>query len=334
MFSAESRNKWKTTCGWCCYHLVALFKWCFIFQETINFRTDIFKLTINKKVLLRERKRHTARRVAIAISCYSQGGRGKSLDKKFLFPFWTCIKPNLVSKNFPFTVGGGGSLDQKFFFPFWTCIKANLVSKNFPFTRGWGGSLYKLFFSILNMYQAKSGVKKFSLYCGGIPRQKLFFHSEHVSSQIWCQKFFPLLGGGPLTKIFFFHSEHVSSQIWCQKFFPLLRPGPPPPHGNLTPGIPPPPKIWHLGPPPKIWDLGPLPPPSKAGSGTPPQMWTDWNYYLPPSFRWRAVKNGHQLCLRISVSPTPKIKRRIGIGMNSLMLMVRGQRKIRRVWVV
>ena len=55
---------------------------------------------INKKVLLRERKRHTARRVAIAISCYS---------------------------------GGGGPLTKKFF-------------------------------PSLNMYQAKSSVKNFSLY--------------------------------------------------------------------------------------------------------------------------------------------------------------------------
>ena len=40
-------------------------------------------LPVNKKVLLRERKRHTARRVAITISCYSRGGRGGSLDKIF-----------------------------------------------------------------------------------------------------------------------------------------------------------------------------------------------------------------------------------------------------------
>ena len=121
----------------------------------------------NKKVLLRERKRHTARRVAIAISCYSGGGGGCPLTKKN-FPVWTCIKPNLVSKNFPFTGGG-------------------------------------------------------------VPRQKFFFQFEHVSSQIWYQKFFPLLegGGGPWQKIFFL-SEHVSSQIWCQKIFPLLRPGTPP----------------------------------------------------------------------------------------------------------
>ena len=82
----------------------------------------------NKKVLLRERKRHTARRVATAIFCY--WGGGGSLDKKFFFPVWTCIKPNLVSKNFSLYWGGGGVPQQKIFFP------------------------------SLNMYQAKSGVKK------------------------------------------------------------------------------------------------------------------------------------------------------------------------------
>ena len=61
----------------------------------------------NKKVLLRERKRHTARRVAIAISCYP---------------------------------GGGG-----------------------------GGPSAKIFFPSLNMYQAKSGVKNFSLYWDRVP---------------------------------------------------------------------------------------------------------------------------------------------------------------------
>ena len=92
------------------------------------------------------------------------GGAGRPLTKIF-FPVWTCIKPNLVSKIFPFTGGGGcprqnyfffrsehvssqiwcqnffpllgggrGVPRQKFFFPVWTCIKPNLVSKNFPFT--------------------------------------------------------------------------------------------------------------------------------------------------------------------------------------------------------
>ena len=114
------------------------------------------------------------------------GGWGGPSAKNF-FPVWTCIKPNLVSKIFPFT-GGGPS--AKTFFPVWTCIKPNLGSKIFPFTVG--GSLCKNFFSSLNMYQAKSGVKNFSLYWGGVPLQKLFFQSEHVSSQIWCQKFSPL----------------------------------------------------------------------------------------------------------------------------------------------
>ena len=92
-----------------------------------------------------------------------------------------------------------------------------------------GMSLDKIFLSSLNMYQAKSGVKIFSLYWrGGGPRQKFFFRSEHVSSQIWCQNFFPLLGGGGKgvpQQNFFFQSEHVSSQIWCQKFFPFTEGG-------------------------------------------------------------------------------------------------------------
>ena len=58
-------------------------------------------------------------------------GGGGSLNKNFFPPVWTCIKPNLVSKIFPFT-GGGGFLDKNFF-PVWTCIKPNLVSKIFPF---------------------------------------------------------------------------------------------------------------------------------------------------------------------------------------------------------
>ena len=128
---------------------------------------------------------------------------------------------------------------------------------NFLLFRG-GSPLTKIFFSSLNMYQAKSGVKNFSFTEeGGSLDKKFFSQSEHVSSQIWCQKFFPLLRrGGPSTKIFFpslnmyqaksgvknfslywggsldkkifSQSEHVSSQIWCQKIFPLLRPGTPP----------------------------------------------------------------------------------------------------------
>ena len=61
------------------------------------------------------------------------GGGGVPLRKIF-FPVWTCIKPKLVSKIFPFTGVGGPS--AKFFFLVWTCIKPNLVSKIFPFTGG------------------------------------------------------------------------------------------------------------------------------------------------------------------------------------------------------
>ena len=150
----------------------------------------------NKKVLLRERKRHTARRTAIASPCYSGGGGGVP-RQKFFPPVWTCIKPNLVSKNFPFTGEGGG-----------------------------GGPLTKIFSPSLNMYQAKSSVKKISLYWGG--------------------------GGGSLDKIFFSWSEHASSQIWCQKFFPLLRPGTPPSRSET--GYPP---TWTWTWDPPCLDLGP-----------------------------------------------------------------------------
>ena len=40
----------------------------------------------------------------------------------------------------------------------------------------------------MNMYQAKSGVKNFSLYWGEGSPVEIFFQSEHVSSQSWCQK--------------------------------------------------------------------------------------------------------------------------------------------------
>ena len=65
--------------------------------------------------------------------------------QKFFSPVWTCIKPNLVSKIFPFTRDGGVPW-QKFFFPVWTCIKPNLVSKIFPFTETGYLPLTKTFF--------------------------------------------------------------------------------------------------------------------------------------------------------------------------------------------
>ena len=73
------------------------------------------------------------------------------------------------------------------------------------------------------------------------------------------------------------------------KIFPFTETGTPLPRvkgwislpDNLIPGTPPPLPPSKAGSAYlKIWDLGP-----------PPEMWTDWNYYLPPSFGWRAVKS-------------------------------------------
>ena len=44
------------------------------------------RIISNKKVLLRERKRHTARRVAVASACYSGGGEGGTMGTP---PTWT-----------------------------------------------------------------------------------------------------------------------------------------------------------------------------------------------------------------------------------------------------
>ena len=144
-----------------------------------------------------------------------------------------------------------------------------MVSTIFPFTGG-GGSLDKNFFPSLNMYQAKSGVKIFSLYLGGGvggSLDKNFFPSLNMYEAKSGVKNFSLYwGGGSLDRKFFSQSEHVSSQIWCQKFFPLLRLGTPPPQ-NLRPGTPP--KNLRLGSPPENLRLGP--PPENLRSGPPPE---------------------------------------------------------------
>ena len=204
-----------------------------------------------------------------------------------------------------FSLYWGGVPLQKIFFPVWICIKPNLVSKNFPFMGG-GGPSAKNFFSSVNMYQAKSGVKNFSLYWGGGPSEKIFFPVWTCIKPNLVSKIFPFTRGGSVCEKFFFQSEHVSSQIWCQKFSPLLRVGYPPQLG-LEPPLagtkPSPPPSWdqtppaRTGPPQLGLDLPPFQgwigdPPSKAGSGPPPpRMWTDWNYYLTLSFGWRAVIN-------------------------------------------
>ena len=194
--------------------------------------------------------------------------------KKESPPAWTqeaYRPPHSHSKSLLFR--GRGVPRQKIFFPVRTCIKPNLVSKIFPFT---GGRVprQKFFFPSLNMYQAKSGVKNFSLYWrggggGGFPWQNFFFWSEHVSSQIWCQKFFPLLRlGTPL---------------------PDLRPDTPPDLRLGTPLDlgPAPTWTWTWDPPPP-WPGTPLPGP---GPGTPPRTDTHlWKHNLPSYVRTRAVK--------------------------------------------
>ena len=157
-------------------------------------------------------------------SLYWEGGP----STKIFFPVWTCIKPNLVSKFFPFT--GGGCLD-KISFSSLNMYQAKSGVKIFSLYwggGGWGGPWQKIF-SSLNMYQAKSGVKIFSLYwVGGGPLNKNFFSSLNMyqakSGGINLSLYW---GGGSLDKTFFSQPEHVSSQIWCQKNFPLLKPGTP-----------------------------------------------------------------------------------------------------------
>ena len=167
---------------------------------------------------------------------FGRGGRGggAALDKNF-FLVWTCIKPNLVSKIFPFTVGGGGGggagrPSTKIFFPVWTCIKPNLVSKIFPFTVGGGGgeALDKNFFSSLNMYQAKFGVKNFSLYCGGVgvewPWTKIFFPVWTCIKPNLVSKIFPFTvgggGGAALDKNFFLVWTCIKPNL-VSKIFPF-----------------------------------------------------------------------------------------------------------------
>ena len=56
----------------------------------------------------------------------------------------------------------------------------------------------KIFFSSLNMYQAKSGVKNFSLYLGGggLPPIKFFFSSLKMYQAKSGVKIFSLFWGG------------------------------------------------------------------------------------------------------------------------------------------
>ena len=96
---------------------------------------------------------------------------------------------------------------------FWvqTCIKSNLVLSEISEMKRW-------------RVRWRDGKNFFEM-------KKIFFLSEHVSSQIWCylklvrwrdEEWDEEMGKKFLRwKKNFFRSEHVSSQICCQKFFPL-----------------------------------------------------------------------------------------------------------------
>ena len=177
---------------------------------------------------------------------------GGSLNKNF-FPSLNMYQAKSGVKNFSLYQGGGVPW-QKIFFLVWTCIKPNLVSKIFPFTRG--GPSTKIFFPSLNMYQAKSGVKKFSLYWGGGSLYKKIL-------PVWtCIK--PNL----VSKIFpFTETRYHPPRPETRYPPPDLRLGTPP-HLNLDLGHP------HLD-----LDLG-CPPPG-PGPGIPPTSTWTWDPPLP-----------------------------------------------------
>ena len=78
---------------------------------------------------------------------------------------------------------GGGSLCENFFFQS-EHVSSQIWCQTFFPLLGGGGSLCKKNFSSLNMYQAKSGVKNFSLYWGErgakCPSVKIFFPSLNM----------------------------------------------------------------------------------------------------------------------------------------------------------
>ena len=98
--------------------------------------------------------------------------REKEMKKK-IFGVWTCIKPNLVlSEISEMKRWKKFFWDEKIFFSVWTCIKPNLVLSEISEMKRW-------------RVRWRDGKKIFEM-------KKKIFRSEHVSSQICCQKFFPL----------------------------------------------------------------------------------------------------------------------------------------------
>ena len=166
-------------------------------------------------------------------SLYLEGGG--PLTKNF-FSSLNMYQTKSGVKNFSLYWGRGGQgPSTKNFFPVWTCIKPNLVSKIFPFTGGGGIPRQKIFFSSLNMYQAKSAVKNFSLYWDWVPPPQTWDQVPPPRNWDWV----------PPTWTW----DHPDLDLG-----PLL-PGP---------GTPP---TWTWDPPPKVWTDWKYNLPSSFGCG-------------------------------------------------------------------
>ena len=138
------------------------------------------------------------------------GGGGGSFQPKNFFPSLNMYQAKSGVKNFSlYRWGQGGSLDKIFFFQS-EHVSSQIWCQNFfPLLVGeWGGGpSTKNFFSSLNMYQAKSGVKKFSLYWWeGGPSTKNFFSSLNMYQAKSGVKIFSLYwwGGAFLNQKIFF----------------------------------------------------------------------------------------------------------------------------------
>ena len=128
----------------------------------------------------------------------------------------------------------------------------------------WGGSADKNFFVSLNMYHAKSGVKKFSLYWGGVPSTKIFFSSLNMYQAKSGVKFFSLywVRGGSLDKNFFSGLNMYQAKSGVKKF------------SLYWDWVPPPPDLRLGNPPTWTWTWDPL------GLGTPHTL--TWTWDPPP----------------------------------------------------
>ena len=161
-----------------------------------------------------------------------------------------------MSKIFPFTGGGGGSLNKNFFSQS-KHVSSQIWCQNFFPLLGGGGPSTKLFFASLNMYQAKSGVKNFSLYWDWGPPPKgpeIGYPSPHLDLGP------PLPGPGTPLDLDL-GPPHLDLDL-----------GPPPPRPG--PGTPPT-WTWTWDPPTWTWTWDPPPRKSEQTDNS------KYKYYLP-----------------------------------------------------